>query len=175
MYPFLLPITMRHALSRSSGIGQYYNLLYNLWPELSALGLQRFCRLTCDTRGGCYWKGDVIFFCALDVFIIQDAHYGGSFSSSEDLIGRLFKIVPHHQDSWLPVSDVPKQHPFSAMMIDSGFVPLWSYSLLLNILCGCHWIPITFLSCLLWNENCSVFSGHPLTHPRFQLQQCTFY
>ena len=36
----------------------------------------------------------------------------------------------------------------SVMVIDSGFVPVISYSLLLNILRG-HWIPITLLSCLL--------------------------
>ena len=44
---------MRHASSRSSEIGRFYNLLYNFWPELSVLGLRfvkRSCRLTCDTR-----------------------------------------------------------------------------------------------------------------------------
>ena len=35
------------------------------------------------------------------------------------------------------------------MVIDSGFVPVILYSLLLNIWCG-YWIPTTFLSCLLW-------------------------
>ena len=39
----------------------------------------------------------------------------------------------------------------SVMVIDSGFVPVILYSLLLNILRG-HWIPITFLSCLLWKR-----------------------
>ena len=39
-------------------------------------------------------------------------------------------------------------HLLSVMVIDSGFVSVILYSLLLDILC-CHWIPITFLSCLL--------------------------
>ena len=43
---------------------------------------------------GCYWEGDVISFCSFDVFI-QDAYYGDSSFSSEDLVGPLFKIVPH--------------------------------------------------------------------------------
>ena len=85
---------MRHASSQSSGIDQFYNLLYNLWPELSALGLRVEVLLTDLWYEGCYWKGDVIFFCSLDVFI-HGARYGGSSSSSEDLVGPLFKIVPN--------------------------------------------------------------------------------
>ena len=41
---------------------------------------------------GCYWVGHVISLCLFDAFI-QDAYYGGSPSSSEDLVGPLFKIV----------------------------------------------------------------------------------
>ena len=40
-------------------------------------------------------------------------------------------------------------HLLSVMVIGSGFVPVILYSLLLDILCG-HWIPIIFLSYLLW-------------------------
>ena len=40
-------------------------------------------------------------------------------------------------------------HLLSIMVIDSSFVLVILYSLLLDILCG-HWIPITFLSYLLW-------------------------
>ena len=40
-------------------------------------------------------------------------------------------------------------HLLSIMVIDSGFVHVILHSLLLDILCG-HWIPIIYLSCLLW-------------------------
>ena len=69
-------------------------MVYNLWPELSVFGLRVEVLWTDLWYEGCYWKGDAIFFCSLD-FFIQGAHYGGSSSSSEDLIGPLFKIVPH--------------------------------------------------------------------------------
>ena len=85
---------MRHVSSRSSGIGRFYNLLYNLWPELSILGLRVEVLQTDLWYEKCYWEGDVISFCSLDVFI-QGAYYGGSSSSSEDLVGPLLKIVPH--------------------------------------------------------------------------------
>ena len=140
---------MRHASSLSSGTGRFYNLLYNLWPELSVFGLRVEVLLTDLWHERCYWEGDVISFCLLDVFI-RSAYYGGFSSSSEDLIGPLFKIVPHcfscKTIGWKS-QDVSKL--LSVMVIDSGFVPVILYSLLLDILCG-HWIPITFFSCLLW-------------------------
>ena len=145
---------MRHTSSRSSGIGRFYNLLYNLWPELSVLSLRIEVLWTDLWYEECYWKSDVIFFCSLDVFI-QGAHYSGSYSSSsEDLIGPLFKIVPHRlfcrTVRWQSQDVCPSSfHLLSVMVIDSGFVPVILYSLLLDLLCD-HWIPITFLSCLLW-------------------------
>ena len=53
------------------------------------------------------------------------------------------------QDSWLAVSGPSSFHLLFVIVIDSDFVPVILYSLLLDILCGL-WIPITFLSCLLW-------------------------
>ena len=104
----------------------------------------------------CYWAGNIISFCLHDVFI-HGAYYGGFSFSSDDLVGPLFEIVLHRLScrtvDWQS-QDVSISNSFqflSVMVIDSGFVPVILYSLFLNILRG-HWIPITFLSCLLWKR-----------------------
>ena len=49
----------------------------------------------------------------------------------------------------VPAASFPSCSSFHlVIVIDSDFVPVILYSLLLDILCN-HWIPITFLSCLL--------------------------
>ena len=148
-YLFLLPITMWHASSWSSEIGRFYNFLYNLWPELSVLGLRVEVLQTDLCCEGCYWESDVISFCLLNTFI-QGGYYSDSSSSSEDLVGSLFKIVSH----WFPCRTVDWQSQDGSQQLPSALCYgdrqwLCSCDLSLGILYG-HWVPITFLSCLLW-------------------------
>ena len=76
------------------------------------------------------------------------------------------KIAPHRlscrTDGWQS-QDVSQQLPSPLCYGDQQW--LCSCDLIqLDILCG-HWIPITFLA--VFYENCFVFFGHSLTHPRF--------
>ena len=131
---------MRHASSRSSGIGRFYNLLYNFWPELSVLGLRfvkRSCRLTCDTRdvtGKVMPSPFVLLMSSFRVLtmvvLLLPQKILLVLSSKQYLIafvaGQSAGSLRMHPSSF---------HLLSVMVIDSDFVSVILCSLLLDILC----------------------------------------
>ena len=120
---------------------------------------------------GCYWEGDVISFCSLDVFIQRALLWWFFFflwrSYWSSLQNSRTVSLP---DSQLAVSGCVLAASISSLLWWSTLaVFLWSYTV-------CYW---TFYVATgsqspfsaVFYENCLVFSGHPLTHPKFR--SCT--
>ena len=103
-----------------------------------------------------------MFFCSLDVSI-QGADYGGSFFSTEDLVGPLLKIVPHRLScttvGWQS-QDVSQQLPSPICYSD----PQWFCSCdLIQFIVRYFMWPLDpnhlFLSCLLWKLSSFLWSS----------------